>query len=82
MFATVICLVLPMCKSSLVFHFAVHMKYLCVYSVCAYSGVVGYLWCLTFCVNFVSCIVMMSGWVLCTRFFSFSILFLMAYMLI
>ena len=31
---------------------------------------------------FVSCIVMMSGWVLCTRYFSSSILFLMPFMLI
>ena len=40
-----------------------------VLSVCAYGGVVGYFWCLAFCVSFVSCIVMISGWVLyCTRF--------------
>ena len=37
-------------------------------SVCANGGVVGYLRCLAFCVSFVSCTVMMSGWVLCTRF--------------
>ena len=36
----------------------------------------------SFCVTFVSCIVMMSGWMLCTRFFSSSILFLMPFMLI
>ena len=53
-----------------------------VLSVCAYGGVVGYFWCLAFCVSFVSCIVMMSSWVLCTRFFSSSILFLMPFMLI
>ena len=34
------------------------------------------------CHVFVSCIVMMSGWVLCTRLFSSSILFLMPFMLI
>ena len=37
---------------------------------------------LFFCVSFVSCIVMMSGWVLCTIFFSSSILFLIPFMLI
>ena len=50
--------------------------------VCAYGGVVGYLRCLDFCVSFVSCIVMMSGWVLCNRFFSSSILFPMLFILI
>ena len=51
--------------------------------VCAYGGVVGYLrFLLDFCVSFVSCIVKMSGWVLGTRFFSSSILFLMPFMLI
>ena len=40
----------------------------CLCSVCAYGGVVGYLGVLAFCVSFVSCIMMMSGWVLCTRF--------------
>ena len=50
--------------------------------VCAYGGVVGYLRCFAFCASLVSCIVMMSGWVLCTRFFSSSILFLMPFMLI
>ena len=39
-----------------------------VLSVCAYGGVVGYFRCLALCVSFVSCIVMMSGWVLSTRF--------------
>ena len=53
-----------------------------VLSVCAYGGVVGYFMCLAFCVSFVSCIVMMSGWVLCTRLFSSLILFLMPFMLI
>ena len=42
----------------------------------------GVLGVLAFCVSFVSCIVMMSGWVLCTRSFSSSILFLMPFMLI
>ena len=45
-----------------------------VLSVCAYGGVVGYFWCLAFCMSFVSCIMMMSGWVLCMSFFSSSIL--------
>ena len=49
---------------------------LCVLSVCAYGGVVGYFRCLAFCLSFVSCIVMMSGRVLCTRFFISLILFL------
>ena len=32
----------------------------------------GYFRCLAFCVSFISCIVvMMSGWVLCTRFLDF-----------
>ena len=39
-----------------------------VFPVCAYGGVVEYFWCLAFCVCFVSCIVMMSGCVLCARF--------------
>ena len=47
-----------------------------VLSVCAYGGVVGYFGVLTFCVSCVSCIVMMSGWVLCTSIFSSSILFM------
>ena len=34
--------------------------------VCAYGGVVGFV--LAFCGSSVSCIVMMFGWVLCTRF--------------
>ena len=51
-------------------------------SVCAYGGVVGSFGVLAFYVSFVSCIVMMSGWVLCTRFLSSSILFLMPFMLI
>ena len=38
----------------------------------AYGGVVGYLFlCFSFLVSFVSCIVMMSGCVLCTRFLVF-----------
>ena len=53
-----------------------------VFSVCVYGGVVGILGVLAFCVSFVSCIVMMSDWVLCTSFFSSSILFLMPFMLI
>ena len=32
--------------------------------VCAYGGVMGYFMCFSSCVSFVSCIVMMSGWVL------------------
>ena len=35
---------------------------------------------LAFCVSFVSCNVMMSGWALCTRFFSSSNLFLIPFM--
>ena len=35
-----------------------------------------------FCMNCVACIVRMSGWVLCTMFFSSSILFVMPFMLI
>ena len=89
MFATVMCLVLPMCilincssvlcvlmalgmfmfvevMSSLISVMSPHSLF--VLSVCAYGGVVGYFWCLAFCVSFVSCIVMMSGLVLCTRF--------------
>ena len=35
----------------------------------SYGGLVGYFLCvLALCVCFVSCIVMMSGWVLCTSF--------------
>ena len=49
-------------------------------SVCAYGGV--FLVFLDLCVSFVSCIMMMAGCVLCTRFFSSSILFLMSFMLI
>ena len=37
---------------------------------------------LDFCVSFVSCIVMMPGWVLCTKFFRSSILFLIPFILI
>ena len=51
-----------------------------VLSVCAYGGVVGYFWCFGFLCEFVSCIVIMSCWVLCTR--SFSISFLMPFILI
>ena len=47
-----------------------------------YMRMVVYFCCLAFCVSFVSCIVMMSGWMLCTRFLSSSILFLMPFMLI
>ena len=39
-----------------------------VLSVCAYGGVVGYFRCLSFLCQFVCCIVIMSGWVLCIRF--------------
>ena len=51
-------------------------------SVCAYGGLGGIVGVLAFCVSFVFCIVMISGWMLCTRFFSSSILFLMLFMLI
>ena len=51
-------------------------------SVCGYGGVMGYFGVLSFCVSFVSYIVMMSGWVLCTMFLSSSILFLMPFMFI
>ena len=50
-----------------------------VFPVCAYGGVFSVL---AFYVSFVSCIVMMSGWVLLTSFFSSSILFLMPFILI
>ena len=70
------------CKSYVVLDQCDEPFSLFVLSVCAYGGVVGHLRCLAFCVSFVSCIVMMSGWVLCTRFFSSSILFLMPFMLI
>ena len=55
---------------------------LSVVSVCAYGGVVWDFWCPGFLREFFSCTVMMSGWVLCTRFLSSSILFLMPFMLI
>ena len=55
---------------------------LVVLSVCAYGGVVFFCCDLAFCVSFVSCIVRMSVWVLCTRFYSSSVLFLMPFMLI
>ena len=51
----------------------------CLCFLSAYGGV---FWCLAFCVSFVSFIVMMSGWLLCTRFYSSSILFLMPFILI
>ena len=37
-------------------------------SVCAYGCVVAYFMCLSLLCDFFSCIVMMSGWVLCTKF--------------
>ena len=46
-----------------------------VFLVCTYGGVA----LLYLCVSFVSCIVMMSGCVLCESFFSSSILFLMPF---
>ena len=90
MFATVMCLVFPMCIliscSSVLcvlmalgmFMFVKVMSSLisvmspppCLYSLSVHM------------VSFVSCIVMMSGWVLCTRFLSSSILFLIPFMLI
>ena len=51
-------------------------------SVCAYGSVVEFFGVLAFCVSFVYCIVMMSGWVLCTILLSYLILFLMPFMLI
>ena len=70
------------CESYVVFNQCDESPSLCVLSVCTYGRVVGYIWCLAFCVSFVSCIVMKSGWVLCTRFLSSSIFFLMPFMLI
>ena len=60
------------------------MSPLLVYALClcvwwCNGGILGVL---AFCVSFVSCIVMMSSWVLCTRLFSSSILSLMLFMLI
>ena len=98
-FATVICLVLPMCIltscSSVLFVLMAMGMFVCesyvvldepsslfVFPVYEYGGIVGYFWCLAFCVIFVCCIVMMFGWVFCTRFFSSSILFLIPFMLI
>ena len=54
----------------------------CLLYVCAFGGVVGYFGVLAFSVSFVSLIVMMSGWVVCTSFFISLILFLMPLMLI
>ena len=51
----------------------------CVHCMCVWCGICGVL---AFGVNFVSCIVMMSSWVLCTIFFSSSILFLVPFMLV
>ena len=53
-----------------------------VLSVCAYGGVVGYFWYSSFLCEFCFLYLMVSSWVLCTSFFSSSILFLMPYMLI
>ena len=68
------------CESYVVLDQCDESPSLFVLSVCAYGG--EYFWCFSFCVSFDSCIVMMSGWVLCTSFFSSSILFLMPFMLI
>ena len=88
MFATVMCLVLPMCILIICSYvlcvlmalgicmfvnvmwslISVTNPSLFMLAVCAYGGILGYFWCLAFCVSFVSCIVMMSGWVLCTMF--------------
>ena len=62
-FATVMSLVLPMCiliscSTVLCVLIALDMFMLMIPS-----------YILAFCVSFVSCIVMMSGWVLCTSFF-------------
>ena len=70
------------CESYVVLDQCDESPSLFVLSVCAYGGVVGYFGCLAFCVSYVSCIMMMSGWVLCTRFLRSSILFLMPFMLI
>ena len=62
-FATVMCLVLIM--SSFI---SVGSPSHCVCSLSVRMVMLwGILGVLAFCVNFVSCIVMMSGWVLCTR---------------
>ena len=71
------------CESYVVLDLCDEPPSLFVLSVCAYGGVVVvYLGVLAVCVSFVSCIAMMSNWVLCTRFFNSSILFLMPFMLI
>ena len=54
----------------------------CALCLCVWWCSGGILGVLAFCVSVASCIVMMSGWVLCTCFFSSSILFLMPFMLI
>ena len=89
MFATVMCLVLPMCifisynyvlMTLGMFMFVEVMSSLisvmspllvCALCLCVWwcSGV--FFCVLAFCVSFVSCIVMMSGWVLCTKFLDF-----------
>ena len=67
------------CMSSLI---SVMSPCLPVFPVCAYGGVVRYSLRYSFPCEFVSCIVMMSGCVLYTRFFSSSILFLMPLLLL
>ena len=70
------------CESYVVLDHCDKPPSLFVRSVCAYGDIVGYFRCFSFCVSFVSCIVMVSGWGLCTRFLSSSILFLIPFMLI
>ena len=85
--SSVLCLLMTfgmfVCKSYVVLDQCDEPPPLFVLSVCAYGGAVG-IWfgVLAFCVSFVSCIVMMSDWVLCKRFFSSLILFLMPFILI
>ena len=86
LFATVMCLVLPMllfcvvCVDGLgyvyVFESYVVLDQCLTACLCSLSVRMVLL---DFCVSFVSCMVMMSGWVLCTSFFSFSIFFLMSF---
>ena len=59
----------PMCLRCLMLTLSDPVELLFMFvKVMSYGGVVGYFGVLAFCVSFVSCIVMMSGWVLCTSF--------------
>ena len=49
---------------------------------CVYGGVVWDILCFRLCVSFVSCIVLMSGFVLCVSCFCTKILLLMPFILI